>query len=446
MAEHSRPLGKRVIRALLRLGKAFGYVAKYEHPIAEGEQAANDVAWLADRHQDVPLMVFEVESLASNAAAHNVTKVFGRFDRRKPLFFFHIFLSVHAESPRIAELRAMFGTYNYRTYCLPADSQLLVLDVLDQHRRLSRRLRVVRMFAALRHPVWRGLEIPTVAKRIEDLGLEYRTGRLAPSYAALALRQRIFIGEYVRYARERWQKWASRSEQDDLSSWWNYQVGSYIEFAIVCGAPSASDVERLAAYERLVALIRRTWIGNARISSYLGHRQETDVLVLDLLAPVWALIAVLTRDVAGSTKFWCEKCWEIVDAVKETKHRWIFAAAWLLHISASMEGTEVEFERIKVFVNERGGLPEVVLQRPPSFGVAYQENPTKWPPLLKLPRVLVPPLHDFRLRFKRQVMGQEARRVRAIRLGLELMFDESIHEKWGPAIRRLLWAVSPTRP
>lgn len=79
MPKHKLSAGKEVIDVLCSLGRALEYVASAEHPVARtARPPAVDVAWLRDDESRYPLMIFEVETSASNAMSNNPTKVFGQ--------------------------------------------------------------------------------------------------------------------------------------------------------------------------------------------------------------------------------------------------------------------------------------------------------------------------------------------------------------------------------
>ena len=91
MPQHKLEAGKQIIQAVAQLGRALGYAVRTEMPVEQRPRPpAVDVAWFADDEQRYPLMIFEVESAATNAMANNPAKVFGQpsdqFER--PLFSF----------------------------------------------------------------------------------------------------------------------------------------------------------------------------------------------------------------------------------------------------------------------------------------------------------------------------------------------------------------------
>lgn len=122
MSLHQRESGVRLIAALLHLGEVLGYHVAAEHPVddsSQGPAPAVDVAWFATSGQRFPLMIFEVESSATNAIPNNALKVYGpeisRFE--KPLFFFHI---IHSRPLRLVAKRYRWGNSPHRRpVCAP---------------------------------------------------------------------------------------------------------------------------------------------------------------------------------------------------------------------------------------------------------------------------------------------------------------------------------------
>src|SRR5215469_1005513 len=94
MPEHTLVRGKQIIEGLSDLGRALDYFVKPEMPVRREQTnpPAVDVAWLSEEGQSFPLMIFEIESSATNTIANNPVKVFGQPNQEfeKPLFFFHI--------------------------------------------------------------------------------------------------------------------------------------------------------------------------------------------------------------------------------------------------------------------------------------------------------------------------------------------------------------------
>ena len=127
------------------MGGSLGYAVEEEHPVEWNRPNPPAVygAWLSEPGQKYPLMIFEVETRTTNAAANNPVKVFAQYtlEFEKPLFFFHIFLSSSKRSTRVDRLEQQFGSCNYKTYELDTYGQEpLIMDVLSQHERLVKNL------------------------------------------------------------------------------------------------------------------------------------------------------------------------------------------------------------------------------------------------------------------------------------------------------------------
>lgn len=168
--EHTKPQGLAVIEALYELGEALGYSAQREHTV--GQTAAVDLSWTAADSNDVPLFIFEVESTASTGIANNAMKVYGSpmSDLPRPLFFFHLVLEGSKDNERIRNAQNMWGQHNYRVYRFSDqnDRSALALEILRQHRRVSRYLQPAQLADALNNTVWGGRSTVTEALKLSE--------------------------------------------------------------------------------------------------------------------------------------------------------------------------------------------------------------------------------------------------------------------------------------
>ena len=207
MPPHPLASGRAFIAARGDRGAALGSAAEREAHVERGRPnpPAVDVAWQDADGRGDPLVIFEVESRASNAAANNVVKVFGQPTERfeKPLFFFHVFLTGGRDTSRLDGLNETYRLHNYRTYQLErGDATRLVLDVLTQHRRLAPRLSIARLAATLEAPGWTNMDLAAVLQHAEALGFEGAEGGLLAEYAALGRTRPAFRSHYLRLLRE----------------------------------------------------------------------------------------------------------------------------------------------------------------------------------------------------------------------------------------------------
>lgn len=160
MATHKLALGKQLIQGIAQLGMVLGYYVEKEYPVDEaiyGESPAVDIAWFAQKNNDFPLFIFEVESKATNGIANNPLKVFAQENRvfEKPLFFFHVIAQGGANSSRPRNLESLYGKNNYRIYLVGVDSANdLIKDILSQHARLRSGVDYIALYQLLATDAW----------------------------------------------------------------------------------------------------------------------------------------------------------------------------------------------------------------------------------------------------------------------------------------------------
>lgn len=244
MAEHSLPEGRKVIQALLALGRGLGYFARDEAAVIDGidNAQANDVVWVTDKDQIFPLMLFEVESAVTNSAANNAVKVWAKPNTlfQKPLFFFHVYLTGDERSSRIDDLVWEYGRNNYRAYRLRRDGALKLLqDVLEQHRRLQRVLDLPNLLNAIDPEVWT-CELTQLLQTVESLGFADEDGSWLPVYARLALDDSAFSEQYKRRLLQ-----AAREHPSEFrGAGFGTYVGGWYAEAINCGLLALWDQGR----------------------------------------------------------------------------------------------------------------------------------------------------------------------------------------------------------
>jgi hypothetical protein len=261
MAEHSLPDGKQVIDGLAALGSALGYWVETELPIEKGKKnpQAVDVAWLSEKGQHYPLMIFEIESSISNTIANNPLKVFGKPNQafEKPLFFFHVMIRAGGGTSRIDDLRNQYGSYNYRVYTL-ADGGTTPLgsDILSQHRRLTHELNLIALVRTLK-AAWPEADLDSLLVQIEALGFERSTGTFAPRYAELALQDTTLKKHFIRYIRGRENSHPSLIEHDSYSTYLGNLWSSLIHLGVL--SLSASGSEKPTFLRRLKIWQEESW-------------------------------------------------------------------------------------------------------------------------------------------------------------------------------------------
>ena len=365
MVNHRLPKGTRLIRGIEALGRVLGYHVRKEFPVSEGGAGlpeAVDVAWFEDPNRPYPLMIFEVESRASNTIASNPLKVFGQDNRRfeKPLFFFQLLAAGGQSTPRVAQLERQYGTYNYRLYRLAQDEgTVFVKDVVTQHRRISRQLDYVKLYEVLRSPEWSGLaDALAVVDHAYELGL--RREQLLPSVIRLARQYGEVAARLPALVEgERVSGWVGT---DELATWWGKTWGPMVLSAWMCGR-SGTPAEAAAWDDHLLC-----WQNHASFmpmfSSELALSHEYAEFMLALGGPFAVLVVGLGRARGGTGQRLCEV---LVRTLKKLPPDWhgLQLAAWTLHLSARL-GLVHEYETASRYVGAVGGLAAEDMMVPPS--------------------------------------------------------------------------------
>jgi hypothetical protein len=391
MADHKLDEGKKVIAVMAELGVALGYSVRTEMPVEQRAKApAVDVAWFAEGEQKYPLMIFEVESSATNSMANNPTKVFGQpstvFER--PLFFFHIVVSSGAESTRIENLRGVFGVHNYRVYPLDRSTATqLVCDVLDQHRRIRREISVGPMMdVLLRSPSLHTNKLQ-ILEHASETAL---SGHYLRDLAILACIHTPAEDLFLAQLRDR--IWLMKWPETDLGydTWLGMQWAVPIHLGLLFLNYPA---DRAALLGRL-----RWWHEKSSYASQIGPHfalsRDYDIFVIGASGAYLALIAVLMLEDTAAVEYIALQVLQIVLALEKQERRaWLHSVAWTLHIAASVSAKEY-FETCRAFANARGGLPVDALYRPPAFVSvdSLDEDPYEG-----IPGYDVPTLEEFKM-------------------------------------------------
>jgi hypothetical protein len=359
MPRHTLPAGRSAIDALEQLGKALGYVVVRELPIERrrANPPAVDVAWFGDAGQDYPLMIFEVESVTSNAAANNALKVLGSPNEKfeKPLFFFHIFLKGGAKSTRVATLRSAFGTHNYRAYKFTrSEKRRLIDDVLVQHRRLRNRLESAPLIKALGAAVWeKDVSVSDVLDAVAALKFdgsflhEYAKAQLDDQFIKFLLSKidevpaQVLSGQYKTYVGQSW------------------SVPIHFGLLALRAPDKGAWLERLRQWQESSSYM--TMIG-----PHFGLSMDYDDFILGQAPVLLGLTAALMHKVDGAAEY----IFKIFSGLLKRMDRMRFefsayTALWMLHIAAASDDRK-HYEMAASFINERGGVSKDSLLVPPS--------------------------------------------------------------------------------
>jgi hypothetical protein len=438
MAKHKLPHGQGFIDGVMALASALGYVVKEEFPVDNHRTnpPAVDVAWFGEDGQDFPLMIFEIESRATNTAANNAVKVFGQpYERfQKPLFFFHVFLSAGADTSRLETLRYQFGSHNYRTYSLDQhDSTRLINDVLSQHRRLSKQLDLVKLASVLDQPVWQDAELDVVLMHAES---ERFDANFLARYCTLGKNDRRFRDHYLRLLAE-----LSAAPSGKQRSW---DYGSYIGYwwpeplhmgLLAIHRPGEDDyLRRLQHWQEKTSYI-------TQIGPHFGLSRDYDDFLLGTAPAYLALVASLMHSVPGAGSYIADLYRPMLDRLgRAPREVSFFMALWFVHVAASLTNNE-RYEYARAFINDRGGIPPDLLYEPPSL-VSFQEQKPdeRWVQAIGENSSGVPPLAEFRRRLPSHYGRVSDLKESLTSLAMDTLTDDmSLHE-WSPRIALSLHA------
>ncbi len=402
MPLHTLPAGRQVIEGLHRLGQALGYEVERERAVGEAG-AAVDLAWYAAGEKAAPLMIFEVESSPSSSMANNAMKVLARDvdDFVKPLFFFHVLLVGGPDNDRIVQLRRQWGAHNYRVYRLNdlTDLQRLVLDILEQHRRVRDEVSVVALGKVLQLDPWSKINHHNVFDALFDRGF---AATYARDLAKLAIENDSNRGYYLRYLR----RVAAHELPHECSyeSFVGYEYGELLELGLLVAALEICDEE---GAERLEAWQQRSGYGMRTIGAHFGLSKDYDAFVLGVAPFLYGLLGLLTvrRPVTFS---WFVSDLRSLLLAEQTEgvnqNFWMPAALWLAHLSSAGLGQapavhsqhdalKAAFDAARKSINDAGGVPANVLFTPPIC--VYLDDPEAWLESLAGEQVMVPDWPEF---------------------------------------------------
>lgn len=390
MAEHKLAAGLALIDGLKNLGQGLGYFTQGEHPIKDkgSNPPAVDVAWKADEAQPVPLLIFEVESVAGNAMANNAVKVFAqpREKFEKPLFFFHVVLKSGDDNSPIENLKLQYGAANYGLYRIDHNElDLLIRDILSQHRRHQRAIDLLRLYEDLHHEAWQGIDLDGVFECVQALG--FQTNYLS-SYALLARHNQLFEKRFLQYLLT-WEESNSDGKAGEYETYFGQTWSKPIHLALLAqgfGDGKNSFLERLRHWQE-----RSSYM--SQIGPHFGLAQDYDQFVLGISPSYFALVAAVWGNSSDARSYISDQVEIIMKAVLEAPDRVsCFISVWLLHITAGIKSDRT-YEFVRAFLNEHGGVSTKCLYRP-RFLIALDDE-TEWDEDLKEAAILVPDRNEF---------------------------------------------------
>lgn len=368
MSLHKLPEGQRFIRALTQLGEVLGYHVEKEFPVRPPQASsppAVDVAWFSDTNQKFPLMIFEIESAATNTMANNAMKVLAQSTDafEKPLFFFHLILANDPKSYRIDDLRSQYGNHNYRAYVLGKDGgSRLALDILAQHRRIRTEVHYGNLYCVLSNGDWNGLVNPALVLQ-EAARLELSMDIRLLHYVWLTLEYPDLINELRLVLTDECEKgWPSLPELD------NYVGTELGALPLCCLMIRTSSNEAEAA----------KWLGHfydflsscdAPVhTTFLGESPDWNDFLIWILPAFVVLCSAIAGERGTFRNEMCSKLLDIleqlepdpVDSLGSIELEGLQMAAWICHLSARFEMPS-QYKIAQSYINQHGGIDKRLL-------------------------------------------------------------------------------------
>lgn len=413
MAEHKLAPGRNLISALSALGEALGYHVAREHPVEvdRKKSPAVDIAWFAEPGQAYPLMIFEVESRATNSLANNATKVFGQPSNRfeKPLFFFHIVLR-SADTSRLATLERLFGTYNYRSFNLSETSIVTVLEAaLAQHRRIRRTVALAPLRDCFDLDGWHGVTPRDLVRILCTLNF---AADYEPSMSIHALRGEhdleAFVDWLIDHGGLEESSQAAGSTYQTYLGWW---AAHPLHLGVVAAERPALAAEMADRFRSWQAPKDRDL---SQLGPYFGLSRDYDEFLIGgapaLCATVGALVPTLTPELL-----------ELMASLRSALADWAGApnAIWALHLASAI-GNDAAFEAAREHLNDMGGVRESMLLLPEAlYSTSGDET---WPEELMDDRTLVPTSSVFVEKVRGAIPA--GTKPSAVRAALRLLADD----------------------
>jgi hypothetical protein len=390
MPEHQLEPGQRWIANLMAVGEALLYVPDAEFDVSahKDEQSPVDVAWRRGEQDTVPLFVFEVESRPSGQMAQNAGKVLSQPTElfEKPLFLFHVVVSGGSSSTRTRVAQQLYGTYNYRIYLAsqPGQATQVLCDVLSQHRRVSGHLDPVALVGALEAQPLPAVDVDRVLAHAEACSFHVPWLR---AYALLSIDRPPM--------RERLAKMMQAELGDDrpdgsqYGTWLGQFYSRLLHLGLLAALDSASGPQCLQALERWQSRRPRP------IAPQPGNNEDYDNFVFARAPSVWALIAVLLRDVDGGPRWVLEQMALILGSEERPYPLELggFCALWMLHVAHAFDCPEA-YARARAYLNGQGGARRVLMLEPPIAG-APMADLDDWGEQLRADAEPVPEPHEL---------------------------------------------------
>ncbi len=365
MPEHKLNKGIDFINGIKDLGNLLGYHVELETPVSpeKDNSPAVDIAWYKEENQKFPLFIFEIESSASNGMVYNPLKVFSKKNEQfeKPLFFFQILLKGGQDSSRVEDLKNSFGNYNYRIYRTSKfEEKKMILDVLEQHRRLTQELNIINLANYLVDANWIDIDIEEVSNHIVLLEFEKNSGDLLSSFIVLSSINKSFIPLSLNLLENIHIDFFSNLNRVNYKTY----LGNSWCFPIHLGM-IYSSIDDLYKREKIVKQLKYWQEKNSymtMIGPHFGLSQDYDEFLIWGSGGLFGLLSFLFYDNEDMRLYFAKELFKIIDKSKEEYK--VSNLLWILHIfPVSVKGEKLfnkaktELKRINCFSTNAFRLP-----------------------------------------------------------------------------------------
>jgi hypothetical protein len=353
MPEHKLKKGIDFIDGIKELGALLDYHVQLETPVSTEKEnsPAVDIAWYKEENQKFPLFIFEVESTASNGMTYNPMKVFSKRNEQfeKPLFFFQIVLKGGQESSRIEDLKNQYGTYNYRIYrTSKTEEEKLVLDILEQHRRLTQDLNIIDLLNYLNSANWLNIDINQIADHIIKLEFEKNSGELLNSFITLCCTHNVFIPLTVDLLKNIHTDFFSNINKVNYKTY----MGNTWCFPIHLGI-IYSSTDDLYTKEKICKQLRYWQEKNSYMSMigpHFGLDRDYDEFLIWYSGGLFGLLSFLFSDSDAMRDYFAKELFKIID--KSSQDYKIINLMWVLNIIPISDSGKKLFEKVQKEITE----------------------------------------------------------------------------------------------
>jgi|GEM_PF-2691944 len=333
MPKHSKLEGVTLIAKFVALGQLMEYHVREEWLLEPNGSTspAVDIAWFKDAEQTFPLFIFEIESAMTNSMTYNPMKVFTKPNEQleKPLFFFQIVLSGGNNSTRVRDLKAQYGTYNYRIYNFSKNEfQQFLIDLISQHRRLTERFPISKFIDFVIQAGWTDIDVDAVIQHMEKIGVEKRSGLFLSSIVHLAAYYPALLPVCTKCI-ERFQK---EYYDDEWNLIFHTFIGDKFFYPIHQGLIFHYNKDLYKKHKAFKDF--QNWQEhNAHIKMigpYFGLSQDYDQFLIWGTGGYFTLLVLLFENNPGITIYICQ---ELAAIIRKSRPEYrIVNLAWLMHI------------------------------------------------------------------------------------------------------------------